>query len=1348
MAINIYSLSPLNPTAPEGGTVTFSVTADDSNGETLTYEWQFSNNGGVSYTSAGLIGNTSDTYTTSQLTPVQNGLYWRVVITNQSGDIVNSDEVPEIGDRILAVTTAPSIVTLIEYDTSFTTATAVNLDLTVEASLLNADITTPASMNGMSFQWQRSTDDGSTWSNINDGDVDGTTSYTIVQSTELLVENPVSYGVIGTLTIVGTSFGINNYQYRLRITDSSAANSPVNVPAATVIINPVITIYSHPGEGAGDTQSTNCYKTSIANSGKATFTVGALTTAGSGLGYSWEFSFLNDDGTTYSDFQNIQFGINEFYFSLVTGTSLNSSTLQLTKMMYFEEFRIRCVVTGSSTEPAVTSNSHSILMTDVITYPEDMSDVDANEDYYGDIENRSFYKNFAIENATFSTTLDCSRNTGLNGNVTMIMQRQNPGETTWNDIGIQLTKTQSTNTWTSTPDLNDLAIDLELDYTTPPLRINVDNGAKYRVKVTSTAVYTLDGSGNKILTEIYSQNETLLNVFRQIFITGQPTSATVFNTFPASFAVTATPSSSSLLTYQWQYNTANVSTGWTNITSGNAGYSGYNTNLLTISSFVSGTTPNFYRVVINTAGALASVTSGVAQVFTQSDLFSFIDNINDYFVLEFTNVEWNVNAQSLSLGAITYQWQKSTDYVSTNPSAATWSDIAGATSNTLELLSITSSDDGYYRCKLTSQGGVVAYTNVAVLDITIVAITITKNNPTAYTVLESATQALTFEVNAIATVGTAPTYQWQYSEDNGTTWNNFGTGYQGQSSAQKTFIPNAFSRSQNGIQVRCKIDAASVPNTSYSNVATITVNRRFTYFADSSIKNVAVGNIFELNLNPSITGGTVSYQWESNNGGGWVSIAGQTASVLSINNVQAASDGIKYRCQVTLPNCNQHRYSRNNIDNIVAATDTTPTVDVELNIAETDLTGRGGARSYSNEASKNGAAIGTIICVGKPPNYVNNQAAVVDDITQWSVSVSGHETDVNNSSSTVNNGAVFDANKPSWVVNADYKSPKWTLSNDRFKGYIELRGQWLKKSEFPALYRVIGDAYGVTQNEFRLPNPYGKKLMGTGNVNNNSGSVSIVPLYDANGLAGGDKNVPGSIGGRYNYTESQQLPPGSPGINALPDGTAGNPDPATFSLGNYSTSGFENVEGVADTTFSGSYTYRVGPLLPWVFNGVPEHAHIAVSAGYEEGFPARSNSCSAGTGSIGPINPSFYAVEAEGGTIFDGPEGINDADRGREHVHAVSLTNIEPTNNAADTHSTGIGPANGGTTQLDQTIDLQFNPNSNNPSFNLFLEPAGIKMTTASKPLFDASLKFTLRNNDGLPLLSPYFRLKYMIKAY
>ena len=115
------------------------------------------------------------------------------------------------------------------------------------------------------------------------------------------------------------------------------------------------------------------------------------------------------------------------------------------------------------------------------------------------------------------------------------------------------------------------------------------------------------------------------------------------------------------------------------------------------------------------------------------------------------------------------------------------------------------------------------------LEVTAIAITILTNLPSSFDVLENAAQEVTYEVDAIASIGDAPTYQWQYSDDGGSTWNNYGTGYQGQTADDKIFIPNPIDKADDGRKVRCKIDAAEVPTSTYSNVATLNVKKIYLF---------------------------------------------------------------------------------------------------------------------------------------------------------------------------------------------------------------------------------------------------------------------------------------------------------------------------------------------------------------------------------------------------------------------------------------------------------------------------------------------------------------------------------------
>jgi len=1303
MAIVISSLTPTNPTTPAGSGIVFNISAADDQGATLSYEWQYSTDG-TNYSSSGLSNNTTSSFDTGPLTINQSGIYFRCVVST-STETVNSNEYTGIGDRIVTVFQDPSILLFVDstvdfYPTSQTKSVGQTYVLTVSATLQNADISNTTLVNNLSFQWQRTEDSGSTWINLNNG---GNISIT---DTIDVIDSTTAYMKYSTLNISNLTFNDNQDQFRVRVSYTGALNTPVDTSATLLLIDPQINVIRQPGVDVNDTQITNCYKTSIPNSGEVRVSVSALTTAGTSLTYSWEVNFGDGEWYAIADITNF------YVFALKPGTTSDTDLLELERFIYYEEPGFRCVISGTNGEATVTTTPHYIYMTDVeVPVVTETTSYDVVEDRYGDIPNRDTFVNDPIQRVIINASLDISENTGLNGNDTYTWQRQEPGSTTWVDLSdpapIYLEESDSLSSYTQFPE--NLPEDLvELVLETPPLRIDTDDGAKYRVKVESTSLFTLNGN-TKTLIPYYS-SEITINVFRTIYIVNQPTDADVYPNYSTAFAVTASASSglSSDITYQWQYNTSNSATGWVNIANVSP-YSGATTDLLTIDSVPSNITYLYYRCVMSIPNQLASVTTRVAEITIQRDYFTSISSLNDVVVREFQNHTFSISAASVSSGPISYQWEKSTDY-NTSTNTGTWTQISGETSNSLVLLSIQQSDDAFYRVRLTSSGGQILYSNVARLTFQAVNITILEDIPSSISVLEGESAAYTFECEGVASISTDVTYQWEIRRVGDSSFSTIGTGHNNSSDTSRIYVIRALDTTvDGGAIIRCKMSAADVPNDVYTTECTVTVVRRFTYFADVATKRITIGDTLTLDLNPSFTGGNPAYSWEENG-----VAMGETGDTLVIPNITSAYDGRTYRCNITLDSCTEHRYSRNNT---VTTVTISPPSEYTVSITLSTVTAPSVPTYYSNETAKTGAAVGTVICIPKPAGYVEDPSASDDDIGQWKCSragTAGNTTAV----SIETSGSIWSANKPSWATS--YTSPKWLLDEDRFKGYIEMRGQYVKALDFPELARQWGTKFGGSisgtypnynsADYFRLPNTYAKRMMGTGNVNNNSGSTSVVPLYNPDGSSGGDKNVAGSMGGVYNYERSAQLPPGSPGVSGQPDGTAdGSVNAATFSIGSYQTAGMDEVSAFVQPSFSGTVTYNVGNPGE-SFTDLPTHNHTAVSAGWRETSGISSNDC---FGSYGTLNPGgeFRFTSAEGGTLSTSTTTLSQA-----HGHTTD----------------DIGPG----------------------SFNM-VQDAGmgisdttLRFTGANSSIMNNNLSFFLRNNEQIPVNAPYFRLKYMIKAY
>ena len=139
---------PANATANEGATASFSVTASGSSG-TPTYQWERSDDGGNNYTQ--VTGATSASYTTPTLTfAADNNDRYRSVVSlvGSSAPITSTFALLTIL-RVISIQTQPQNVGVIEGNTA---------TFNIVASITSDVIT---------YQWQKSTDSGVNWSNIN-----------------------------------------------------------------------------------------------------------------------------------------------------------------------------------------------------------------------------------------------------------------------------------------------------------------------------------------------------------------------------------------------------------------------------------------------------------------------------------------------------------------------------------------------------------------------------------------------------------------------------------------------------------------------------------------------------------------------------------------------------------------------------------------------------------------------------------------------------------------------------------------------------------------------------------------------------------------------------------------------------------------------------------------------------------------------------------------------------------------------------------------------------------------------------------------------------------------------------
>ncbi len=205
--------SPATQTVCPGVSVNYSVTAT---GAGLTYQWRRNS---VNLVDGGQIsGATTTTLTIGNVAVANNGTYDVVVSgtcpppVTSTGVVLNVAAAPVISAQPANVTicSMPAAPTVLLNNTTatFTVATAGSVP--------------PPTI----YQWQVSTDAGVTWNNL---------------SNSPSGSSPLYSGVFtATLTITNAPVSINNYRYRLVITNSCGQTTNSNAATLTVNASPVV----------------------------------------------------------------------------------------------------------------------------------------------------------------------------------------------------------------------------------------------------------------------------------------------------------------------------------------------------------------------------------------------------------------------------------------------------------------------------------------------------------------------------------------------------------------------------------------------------------------------------------------------------------------------------------------------------------------------------------------------------------------------------------------------------------------------------------------------------------------------------------------------------------------------------------------------------------------------------------------------------------------------------------------------------------------------------------------------------------------------------------------------------
>jgi hypothetical protein len=269
---------PLNAAICAGGNATFTLTATGT-----SFQWQQSINGGgvwTNITNGGIYsGATTTTLNLTGVTALMNTYQHRCVVTGSCAPLTATSNAGVLTVNAATIISSQPAATTICANTN----TAFNVIATGTAII---------------YQWQLSTDGGTTFNNIANGGI-----YSNVTT--------------ATLNITGANAAMNNYRYRC-VLNSSCGLQNSNAAVLTVNSLPVIT-----------NQPAN---TAVCTGNTVTFIV---TATGTGLTYQWQQSI--DGGIT---FNNIG-GANTASYSFISSLVQNG-------------YQFRCIVGGTCT-PVATS---------------------------------------------------------------------------------------------------------------------------------------------------------------------------------------------------------------------------------------------------------------------------------------------------------------------------------------------------------------------------------------------------------------------------------------------------------------------------------------------------------------------------------------------------------------------------------------------------------------------------------------------------------------------------------------------------------------------------------------------------------------------------------------------------------------------------------------------------------------------------------------------------------------------------------------------------------------------------------------------------------------------------------
>lgn len=739
--------------------------------------------------------------------------------------------------------------------------------------------------NVASYQWQVSTNNGVSWSNVTNGGV-------------------YSNATTATLNITGATTAMTTYQYRCQLTTSCSVVANTN--AATLTVNPAPSVTTHPSSKI------------ICNNGSTTFSA-----TGTGFGtitYQWQVS--TNSGVSWSNISNG--GI----YSGATGTilTLTGATTALNGNWY------RAVISGSCS-PAANTNPATLTVNIAPTVTGNPSDAticpNGNTSFTcsgtgsgityqwqvstnGGVSFSNITNGGVYSNATTTTLNITGAPATMNGYryrciisgscspfattaEARLLMGANPVVTVQPPSKVVCTGTSGSTSLTATGYLN--TYQWEVSTNGGGAWASIANGGFYGGVTTNTLqfispILTMSGYMYRcVVTNACAVATTssamTLTVGNSPVVTTQPTNKTVCLGGNTTYTVAAT--SSAPIAYQWQGSVDGIN--WSNIANGAFGvYTGVNTPTLNLSGVYIGLFTK-YRCELNT-GCVPAAASNVATLTVETQP-SIRINPSNQVKCAGQNASFGITAIGSNL---TYQWE-----VSTN-GGATWGNVAnsgvysGATTNNLILTAVPNTMNSYmYRCVVTGSCPTAKTSSSATLTVN-TPVAINTNTPTALTICSGSNTSLT-----VGATGTGISYRWYINIGGVWTALNNGGIYSGVNTPTLTITGIPAPNSSTVYTYSCLVTGTC--NLVRSNATYVKVHARPIIVSNpTNVTKCDSSN--NASFGVTATGSQLTYQWQLNTGSGWNNLAnnstysGTNTPTLLLPNVYYSMNGYQYRCVV------------------------------------------------------------------------------------------------------------------------------------------------------------------------------------------------------------------------------------------------------------------------------------------------------------------------------------------------------------------------------------------------------------------------------------------------------------------